>query len=401
MRACFHAAIAAAAIGLPAVASADQLPMMDSGRPVHCVRDKSGEVWRIQCDPSTKTCLYAANDELSESGNRAKPLERARECDYDDAFDRAKLEADGYKMVAGRVDVPYGWTRDERNRVFQINFDLRKRLYFGAAYTPQKILDNPLESKRTSYDFGLFIFHFLSDGTTPTRHRIRLMEGSVHLEPFSAEVTVAHYDVSHRFLDPLLRITTFVGTPSRHDLRFNLGLWTEAGGLEIHPAGKDGFGQSTIWKHATAQMTLDLWQSAKFDSFARIRTGVGIEGQHTDFTGYRNAIVPSSALEIDTVLDDEGFHNLRLEFVHEMPHYFRPLDSDQLFATRMRARLQYEAIILAINDQPVTFKLAVGGEKRNDIFGVPDQWAFVADAGLRFSLWAPPREPLKPTRSSF
>ena len=55
------------------------------------------------------------------------------------------------------------------------------------------------------------------------------------------------------------------------------------------------------------------------------------------------------------------------------------------------ARMQYEMILIAINDQPLTAKVAVGGEKRDDIFGVPDRWAFVADLGLRFSLWAPPR----------
>jgi hypothetical protein len=74
-----------------------------------------------------------------------------------------------------------------------------------------------------------------------------------------------------------------------------------------------------------------------------------------------------------------------------MPRYFIPLQNNQKLAQRLRAKLQYEAIVLAINDQPLTLKLAAGGEKRDDIFGVPDQWAFVMDAGLRFSLWAPPR----------
>jgi hypothetical protein len=388
-----HAAIAAIALGLPALAHADRLPMMDHDRPVQCVRDKQNAVWRIQCNLATKSCLYAQNEELSSRGDPVKPLERARECEFDEAFDRAKLEAAGFTMLPGRVDAPYGWMRDERNRVFQVNFDLHKRLYFGAAYTPQKILDNPAESTRTSADFGLFIFNYLADGVTPTLHRIRLLEGSVHVEPFSAEITVAHYDVSRRFLDPLLRITTFTGTPQRHDLRLNLGLWTEAGGLEIKPAGT---GHSSIWKHATAQVTLDLWQSEDLDSFVRVRTGMGIEGQYTDLTGYRSALVPSSAFEIDSVIDDRGFHNVKFEFVHDMPRYFIPLQNDQHFAQRLKAKASYEGILLAINDQPLTLKVAMGGEKRNDIFGVPDQWAFVADVGLRFSLWAPPRaQPLR------
>jgi len=384
-----RAAIAVIGIGLPAGAIADGLlPMMDHDRPVTCARDKSGQVWRMQCNEATKVCLYAANEELDASGRPKKPLERARECSVEDGFDRARYEALGYTFVPGRVDAPYGWTRDERNRVFQVNFDLRRRIYFGAAYTPQKILDNPLESTRTSSDFGMFVFDYLDDGETPTRHRIRLLEGSVHVEPFSGEITVAHYDVSRRFLDPLLRITTFVGEPRRHDLHLNLGLWTEAGGLEIRPAK---VGHSTIWKHATAQVTLDLFQSSKLDSYARIRTGIGIEGQHTDGTGYRSALVPGSAFEVDAVLDKNGFHNVRFEFVHDMPRYFIPFQNGQHFAQRMRMKMQYEAIVLAINDQPLSLKLACGGEKRNDIFGVPDQWAFVMDAGLRFSLWAPPR----------
>lgn len=390
MRGTAFAAIAALGIGLSAIiAAADELPMMRSDRPVFCVADKDGMLWRIQCDPVAKVCLHAPNQELDARGQPHKPLERARDCEIDNRlFDRAKLERDGYTFVPGRVDAPYGWSRDSRNRVFQVNFDLRKRLYVGVGYTPQKILDNPLESKRTSFDFGLFAITLLSDGETPTLHRLRLLEGVVHVEPFSAEVTVAHYDVSRRFLDPLLRITTFVGQPQRHDLHLNVGLWSEAGGLEIKPAKQ---GHSTIWKHATANVTLDLWQSSDLASLIRLRTGLGIEGQHTDGTGYRSALVPGSALEIDAVLDRGGFHNLKFEFAHDMPRYFIPLQNGQHFAQRLRAKLSYEAILLAINDQPLSFKLAAGGEKRNDIFGVPDQWAFVADAGLRFSLWAPPR----------
>jgi hypothetical protein len=389
-------ALAAIGIGLPTVAIADTFPQMSHDKPVICGRDTEGKVWRIQCDLTSKVCLYAANSELASGGQRTKPLERARDCEIDQDFDRKKMEADGFQFVQGLVDAPYGWMRDERGRVLQVNFDLRRRIFFGAAYTPQKILDNPLESKRTSADFGLLSFNKLSDGQTPTMHRVRLVHGEVRVEPFSAEITVAHWDVSRRFLDPLLRITTFVGRPQRHDLHLNLGLWTEAGGLEIHPAGSNG--HSTIWKHATMQGTLDLWQSPDLNSFVRLRTGIGLEGQHTDGTGYRSAIVPASAFEIDAVIDDDGFHNVKFELTHEAPRYFVPFQNvpgatAQRFATRVKAKLSYEAIILAINDQPLSLKLAAGGEKRDDIFGVPDQWAFVADAGLRFSLWAPPRDP--------
>lgn len=371
----------------------DALPQaMDPDHPVMCLRDASELVWRIQCDPHSKQCLYAPDEELDEAGHRAKPLERARLCELDVPFDRKKMEADGYTFVPARVDAPYGWMRDEHQRVYQINFDLRKRLYVGVAYTPQKVLDNPLQSTRTSVDFGLFVYNHLVDGDTrsPTMHRLRLFEGQVHMQPFSAEFVMAHYDLSHKFLDPLLRITTFVGTPRRHDLVLDLGTWGEVGNLELH---KTPMGNSQLWRHATAQVTIDLWQSADLSSFARIRTGLGLEGQRDDVNGYRTAITESSAFDIDWVLDPEGFNNVRFLLSHEVPRYFTPTETTGKFVQRFKAQLQYERIILAINDQPLSLNLAAGGEKRDDLPGVPDVWAFVFDAGLRFSLWAPPRLP--------
>ena len=379
------AAIVTGALAIPAFA--DELaPMMDPSQPVKCARDTSGFVWRLQCNEHTRVCLYAPDSELDSEGNRTKPLERARECAIGgEPFDRTKLEAAGYTMKPGRADAPYGWMRDERGRVFQVDFDLHRRLYFGLAYTPMKVVDNPLESTRTSFDFGLFVVDWMNDDDT--RHRLRLVQGQVHMQPFSSEVTLAHYDVSHRYTDPLLRITTFFGTPQRHDLHLDLGLWTEAGGLELR---RTTLGDSQLWRHATAMITLDLWQSADLASFLRLRTGGMLEGQHDDINGYRSGLTEASALDLDTTLDKSGYHNLRMEFSHEVPRYFTPYVPGK-FVQRMRARVEYEAIVLAVNDQPITLELACGGEKRNDIPGIPDQWAFVVDAGLRFSLWAPPR----------
>jgi hypothetical protein len=395
MKSVLVVAIATIGFALPAVSHADDVapPEMTADRPVMCLRDNSDLVWRIQCDPQTKVCVYAPNDELDSTGARVKPLERARTCELDAPFDRKKMEADGFTFVAGHVDAPYGWMRDEQQRVFQVNFDLRRRMYLGVAYTPQKILDNPWTSTRTSIDFGLFIFDYMhGNPRAKTRHRIRLFEGQVHMQPFSAEVVMAHYDVSHRFVDPLLRITTFIGPPARHDLVLDLGMWSEAGGLELHrtPAGN-----SQLWRHATVQATLDLWQSPNLDSFARIRTGFGLEGERDDVNGYRSALAYSTAFDVDWVLDKKGFNYLRFELLHEIPRYFTlPTTADantSLWTHRYYARMQYETIVLAINDQPLSLKFAAGGERRDDLPGIPDKWAFVFDAGLRFSLWAPPR----------
>jgi hypothetical protein len=273
------AALAAIAVVVPTRGYADPPlpPMMDPDRPVICARDTTGQEWRVQCDDTAKVCLYAPNVELDYEGNRMdKPLERVRECSLDDSFDRAAMETRGFHVVPGRADTPYGWTRDERGRVFQVTFDLKRRMYFGAGWAPEQIGSGPIDSSRVDLDFALLVYESLHPGRAPTRHRLRLFEGDVHLAPFDAQVTMLHYDVSHRYVDPLIRITTFIGPPQRHDLHFNLGGWTELGGLEIR---ETPIGNVQEYKHATAEATLDLWQSRDLESYARLRTGVGLEGQ--------------------------------------------------------------------------------------------------------------------------
>ncbi len=366
--------------------------MMDRSKPVQCFKDADANVWRVQCDSNTKVCLYAPNEELDSLGDRAKPLERAKRCPMFNMrpFDRKGLEAQGYTFVEGRPDAPYGWTRDNRGRVFQVNFDLKKRMYIGGSYAPGSLVDGSSGKSRFAVDFGLLVFDHYGGRRHPNKHRVRLVEGEVFLDPFSAELTLAHYDLSRRFIEPLLRVTTFFGQPKRHDLYLNLGVWAEAGHLEVHhtPAAN-----SNLWKFATLQATLDLWQSRRIDSFARIRSGVGVEKLYVDGPEDRVALTPVHAFEIDWIMDKKGFHNLRAEFRYETPFYSDPVIVADKRATRMLARLRYEAIIIAINDQPVSLRLDAGSEKRSDIPGLPFEWAFVANAGLRFSLWAPPRTP--------
>jgi len=47
---------------------------------------------------------------------------------------------------------------------------------------------------------------------------VRLVEGDVQLAPFRADATIVHYDFSRRSQIPLVRITTFWGTPRRYDV---------------------------------------------------------------------------------------------------------------------------------------------------------------------------------------
>ncbi len=374
----------------PASARADgaPTPVMDPDQPVLCIdaAGPGGQRWRVQCDEKTKVCLWAPDGETDTAGVVRRDLERVRTCMAVPASTLAERKAAGYQLVRALPDAPYGWERDERGRVYQVNFDLARRLYFGAAWSPRR-LAGQTDTGRTSFDFGVLVWEHLRRGRSPTRHRVRLVEGEARLAPYSAEVVLAHYDVSRHYEDPLLRITTFFGRPRRNDFTLHLGAWIEAGEAELH--GEEG-GNARLWKLATGHLTVDLWQSADLESYARLRAGVGFEGASQDGIADRTAVTPGGAIESDLTLDRRGFHHLGAQIEHERPRW---VEGAEGVAERTRARLHYEVILLAVNDQPISLRLSAGAEKRNDLPALSDRWALTAQAGLRFSLWAPPRAP--------
>jgi hypothetical protein len=383
------ALVAVALVAGPRPGRAEESPaVLDRDRPFYCASDEHGQRVRVQCDDKTWLCKVAPDGETDSSGQVVRPLERARVCPpgLGDAQDRpAELTRRGFRIVAAVADAPAGWMRDEHGRVFQVDFDLTRRTYFGAGWAPSRQAGTS-ELGRSRIDFGVLVFESFGGPSNPTRHRLRLVEGEVALAPFSADLVLAHYDLSRRFQNPLLRITTFFGRPRRHDATVNLGVWAEAGGLEVRSTD---LADTRLWRLATTHLTLDLWQSADLESYVRLRGGVGLEGQTSSGLADRSAVTPGGAAEAAFTLDPRGFHHLGAEVRYERPRLFG--DGSQQWLSRLRAEVAYEMIILAINDQPLTLRLDVASEKRDDIPGLADRWALVAGAGLRFSLWAPPR----------
>jgi hypothetical protein len=379
----------------PALAAADDDPkQIDGDRPFQCLRDGDGRVWRVQCAPegtpsADKICVYAPDSELDSDGSWSQPLERAKACWPSGTFEMDALAAQGYRLVPGLADAPYGWVRDARQRVMQVNFDLKRRLYVGGSWAPAEG-----EMGRAGVDFGLLIFEHFSPGSKlRLRHRLKLVEGEVLIAPFSARVKLFHYDLSVWRKKPLFRLTTFFGEPRRYDGRLNLGFWVEAADLEVH---ENGLGQEeNLWRYATAAFTADLWQSRDLTSYVRARAGLGLERTYTDMAEDRQALTPHAALELDLSLDRDGFHHVVGEAVWEGPLYYEAPAAAGDHAQRMRADLGYEVIVVALNDQPFTLRLAAGTSWRDDLPRPVEEeptWDLHATAGLRFSLWAPARQ---------
>jgi hypothetical protein len=380
---------------LPSGARAeDGPPRIDPDKSIKCLTDGDGRLWRVQCTPEddasarARVCVYAPDSELDEDGQWVRPLERATRCYPDGEFDQDALKAKGYTLLPGLADAPAGWMRDRRGRVFQVNFDLHRRLYAGVRWAPRFGDDGGLG--RVALDFGLFEWEHTTNGGRPgaLRHRVRLVEGDVELAPFAADLTVLHYDLSWRAQRPLVRLTTFFGTPRRHDLGTPIGAWLEAGRLHIDEVAPDQ--RDTLWRFVTLHMTLELWRNQDMSSFVRLRGGVGFEEAHLEDQAERVAFTPAGALEGDLTLDRDGFHHVTFAAEAERPGYVETIEG-RGHARRAEVRAAYELILVAVNDQPVT--LRIGGEAayRDDIPGVAAGWDLRASAGLRLSLWAPPR----------
>ena len=293
-------------------------------------------------------------------------------------------------------DVPWGFYRDRQGRVMQVSFDFGRRLWLGVGYAPHRTPTGDTEVSPAAFDFGVAFDELSADGRT--RRRFTVLDGQVRLHSFGLDVTGFRFDLSHRYQRPLLRITTFVKEPARHDLFLNIGLFTEALHFEQAPRGIDGEQSLTL---GTVQATLDLWQSADLRSYVRVRTGPGVEvrigpwGETTRFVGF----APQAVLEGNLVLGGRALQNLAfraraclLRTVDVVPAAI----PGGYFAD---AEAAYEAILLAINDQPVSFRIAAQGGVRGDALdpGTPTVtsvvtpgWEWKGTAGFRMSFLSPP-----------
>ena len=56
---------------------------------------------------------------------------------------------------------------------------------------------------------------------------------------------------------------------------------------------------------------------------------------------------------------------------------------------------EYEVVLFALNNQPISLALEAKAQKRDDVPDYPTGWVVQAGAQLRFSAWAPPRRDAK------
>jgi hypothetical protein len=364
------------------------LPVMRQGPTTWCASlAPSAQVpsgrYRVQCDEKTRRCLAAPENELDADGTESdRPLERVPPC-HDYIGDARQRVAEGYTFVPAIAETPAGWYRDERGRVMQFNFDLRRRVWLGGAWAPLWREDEERTLSRGRVDFGIVTEILYKE---KRMHRLTVLDTELVLgQQSSIDATLLRYDTNVRPDTPLVRVTTFLGKPRRHDFTFDMGTWLEV--LRLEQLRRSGT-EAVFYTFVTGHLTLDLWHSRDLSSYVRVRAGPSVE---YDRTNHFFTLVPGAAFEGDFTLDPNGFHHLTFGAEAEKLFLGQAVDGRPLEPERLRLRAGYELILLAFNDQPLSLVLDGRGQWRSDLVDVPNVWEWSVHTGLRFSLWAPAR----------
>ncbi|MBT9556907.1 MAG: hypothetical protein IV100_12805 [Myxococcales bacterium] len=369
------------------------------GEPTTCLEDAQGVQLRAQCtapESGQRLCRTVARCRPGGASGECQELERTQSCGVPPDGARARydaLVADGYTFRPAIAEAPPGWVRDARGRVFQVNFDLNRRVWIGARYAPSFIniqegasgLDSQVG--RFGLEFGLRADDLEGDGRS--RLRVKVLPGEVLLNPLQVDATLLTLEESIGYDDPFFRITTFWGDPARHDAFADIAWWMSFLGAEYRPRGSES---DLMVRFAAAAPTVELWHDADLSSYARVRAGLAFDDLMVidDGVRHRLALTPFVFAETDLTLDERGFHHLTAAIGYEAPIWWP--DDGPVYQTRYVNEVAYEVIMLAINDQPLSLRVAVNGGYRDDLEGLPAGWDVGASVGLRMSFWAPPRD---------
>jgi hypothetical protein len=383
-----------------APARADERPTLRWSVPVRCMRTPKGAVVRVQCDgpPGQRRCLVAPG-ELEGGGE----LQHVPECAVvEDARSYQALFAEGAKIESAVAESPPGYARSDRGRAFQVKFDLLNRVYVGASWIPsfQKTdarlpttaAGSPFGFGRGQAETGLHISAVSLAGRS--RHDFRILEGTATFKDLEINGLLFAYDYQHLHRRPAYWLTTFIGPPRVHPISPPLGWGVRAFAITDRPPA---FRNTLDLEFTEAHAAWDPWQSIDLYSHVRIEAGADL-GEYwenraelakgfTTGVGYAGF---SGAVRSRFSLGEGGLHALQMDVTYRRPTL---LGGDHVGASRnwVNATVAYEGVLLAVNDQPFSVRLAATGGSRDDPAVAARSFELGFSAGLRFSFWAPPR----------
>ena len=345
--------------------------------PILCLRDSKRRNFHVQ--RSRERFLVAIAEDPS-----GEPLDRLAYCNGWITLEA--LHKEGLALVPAVAEVSPGWQRDSRGRVFQVSFDMLRRVYLGVGYNPA-VNDTDRTLGRMRLELGLVASWFESNDRT--RHTIEALQGDISMPSVRGRVLALSYEMNRSAVAPFLRLPTFFGQPKRHDLNMDIGF-----GFRLLDAtyGPHRIDSLFDFEYAHIYGTWALCYSSDMASHVVLRAGGNI-GQLNDREDRDRAfhfLGPVASLDGRLLVDRAGFHQLQAVGFAQMRVYTSGMvpGTSKLV---VGGALAYEWILLAVNDQPVSLRLETSVSQRNDLPQRAPSFDAQAVAGLRLSLWAPER----------
>lgn len=378
-------------------ARADDAPKLDWETPTRCMKDPEGKVVRVQCDPVTKRCLVAPN--TTPEGNELRRIKLCNEQGGEYAY--RQLERGGAHFVPAAAEAPPGFARSKEGRAYQVQFDLLDRVYVGAAWAPTFLRPDPripappgFPFARARIEVGLSASVLSPKGRS--RHDIRALEATASFSDLQLSGLVFAYDYQHIHRRPAFFVTSFFGDPKLHPVPIPIGWGFRTLKVEDRPPGSR---RALDLEVVESHISWNPLQSRDMYSHLRLEAGADVGARLPDRSEGVTAgtwyVGPTAAVRSRLALGAGGLHYLFLNVDYGRPMILVGKQGGRS-AQRVTGSVAYEGVLMAINDQPISLRLAANGGLFDDPVTGARAFEVGGAAGLRFSFWAPPRsfEPL-------
>lgn len=376
-------------------------PQLAWDKPVRCMSTTEGKSVRVQCETKGEqtVCLVAPNQDTYGSD-----IGHTKECEgYEPPDAYGRLVAEGAKLIPAIAEAPPGYARAGTGRAYQVKFDLLNRVFLGASWVPtfqltrEDLLTPERMFGRGQAEMGIQISYLSHKGRS--RHDIRILEGTATFADLELRGQLFSYDYQHLHRRPAFYLTSFFGKPRLYEVAPPLGWGFRLLRVNDRPPA---FRDTLDMEFAEVHLAWNPWQSEDLYNHVRIEAGADIGKFWQDRDELKKGLGTGAwyagfgaEAKFRAAIGDSGLHYVNLDLGYRRPTY---LDGPKAGAgaNDFTLKAAYEGIFVAINDQPLSFRVAAEGASREDPFSGVRNVELRATMGLRFSFWAPPRvfEPL-------
>ncbi|MFO0555192.1 MAG: hypothetical protein U0271_42835 [Polyangiaceae bacterium] len=372
---------------------ADKAPALDYGAPVLCYTTPDKKRVRVQCsgEGRDRKCLVAPSDDA-----QGDPLNKTRTCTFETPDSYVQYVA-GSEVVNAAPETPPGYARSSSGRAYQVQFDLANRVFLGASWVPTfQLGDLDITAPEDMFgrgqaEFGIDISYL--SVRNRSRHDIRIMDATATFPDLELRGLLFAYDYQQVHRRPAFYVTTFFGEPKLHEVAPPLGWGFRVLRVRDQPAA---LRSSLDMELAELHVSVSPWQSANMAQRFRLEAGIDTGKSWLNRTDLEKGLDTG-----DWYVGFDAAARLRLELGNSGLHYFNidldyrhPVYADGLLAgsasNDVSLKGVYEGIFVAINDQPLSFRVVAEGSSLEDPLSGIRHLEARTTLGMRVSFWAPP-----------